>query len=96
MPDTTRLATYDGTIKIAAIRDQCAVHDVIAPIITEIYGSSTMAQGLIDHLAEKIANYDGPNREQTVLTTCWDWFSGGSTARLVAQLIEDALRGPDA
>ena len=63
----------------------------IAPIITSTYGQGSMAHDLIDHLTEKIADYEGPNLSQMILNTCWNWFPGGSTAAAVTARIEDVL-----
>ena len=70
-----------------------ALGDTLRPIIERTYGKSPMAQALADHLAVKIMDYDGDDRQRMILMTCWDWFSGGSTAEFVAERIEAELDG---
>jgi hypothetical protein len=74
-------------------------YEKIAPIIFETYGESEWAAYFTDHLSKKIDNwpirvppsYFAETREDMVRLTCWDWFSGGSTAEYVAEKIEAVL-----
>jgi hypothetical protein len=81
----------------APLSDQSSgTRDVIAPILRDTYGKGSMVESLADHLAQKIDAHDGSqrysgSREDMVFRTCWDWFSGGSTAEAVAEEIEAAL-----
>lgn len=71
----------------------------IAPIVYETYGNSQMAKALIVDLAKKIDGYQpqaddgdyGRSREYVIHMTCWNFFSGGTTAESVARKIEEAL-----
>lgn len=75
--------------------------DTILPILTDTYGEGGMVRALAEHLSVKIDRWDSPNpvqptygardREDMVRQTCWDWFSGGTTAEGVARRIEEAL-----
>jgi hypothetical protein len=73
---------------------------IIAPIVIDTYGDNVMAAALVERLAEKIdtwpdspqPRYGSRTREDMVRLTCWDWFSGGSTAECVAEDIEAALQ----
>jgi hypothetical protein len=72
---------------------------IIAPIVTKTYGDTDMATALVENLAEKIddwprrrKHHSFRDREDMVRMTCWDWFSGGSTAECVAEDIEAALQ----
>jgi hypothetical protein len=67
--------------------------DVIRPIVTSTYGKGGMVDALVTHLASVIdgRKWDSRGREFRVMVTCWDWFSGGTTADSVAQKIEAAL-----
>lgn len=77
---------------------QASTADLIRPIITRIYGDGSMPRALADHLAVMIDAYkpspdaleDG-DREREIMLTCWNWFSGGGTAGVVAKAIEAAL-----
>lgn len=66
-------------------------YNIVAPIVTKTYGPSAMAKGLAMHLSEKIDAYTGDDRERMIMLTCWDWFSGGTTAEGVAHAIEEKL-----
>lgn len=63
----------------------------IAPILHATYGETEWTDALAVHLANKIDAYDGVNRAQMILTTCWDWMTGGTTAASTARKIEEAL-----
>lgn len=63
----------------------------VRPIVLETYGRSGMATALVGHLAERIAAYEGDDRERMVRDVCWNWFSGGTTAEGVARRIEASL-----
>lgn len=72
--------------------------DRILPILRSIYGKGSMVDSLGEHLAEKIDtyapkpdDYEDEDRERMIMLTCWNWFSGGSTAHIVAAKIEAAL-----
>ena len=73
------------------------VHCAIESTITKTYGDNGMSRALVAHLAEKIASFEPRHKRDTrqdmVMRTCWDWFSGGSTAASVADKIETALKG---
>lgn len=70
------------------------IEERITPIITSVYGDSVMSRALIAHLAPKISDgvFDSRGRQHSIMLTCWDWFSGGSTAEYVASKIEDVLQ----
>lgn len=67
----------------------------ISPIIEGIYGKGGMPLSLAEHLAPKIdqwtPRYPNETREAMIRETCWNWFSGGSAAEMVARKIEEAL-----
>lgn len=63
----------------------------VTTIIETTYGRSTMSQGLAQCLIEKIPEWDSDDRERQIMLTCWNWFSGGSTAENVAHKIKMAL-----
>lgn len=70
----------------------------VLPIVTRFYGNASMPRALAAHLAEKIDAYtpkpdalEDEDRERMVMLTCWNWFSGGTTAQSVARRIEEAL-----
>lgn len=70
----------------------------IRPIIERTYGTNAKSEGLVKDLAEKIDNYEptDPNearggRENMILLTCWNWFSGGTIAENTARRIEQQL-----
>jgi hypothetical protein len=70
----------------------------IWPIIVEAYGANAMSDSLAKHLAAKIdawpdvkPMYGAETREEMIRHTCWNWFSGGSTAEYVAKRIEAVL-----
>lgn len=68
--------------------------DKITSIVTGRYGRNAMAEALAADLIEKIpgwAENDREERERKIMLTCWDWFSGGSTAEIVADQIKMAL-----
>lgn len=72
--------------------------EIIAPILRETYGKGRMVDSLADHLAQKIdawpdakPRFGVRNREDMICMTCWDWFSGGTTAESIAKEIETAL-----
>lgn len=70
--------------------------DVVLPIIESTYGRGSMPKALAEHLAEKIDAHSPSeryhySRETMIRDTCWNWFSGGSTAEHVAERIEAAL-----
>lgn len=73
------------------------VHCAIGPTITKTYGDNGMSRALVAHLAEKIASFvprdEDDHRRDMIRETCWNWFSGGSTAAYVADKIEAALKG---
>jgi len=50
-----------------------------------------MAKSLAYDLIEKMPGWDKDDREHQIMQTCWNWFSGGSTAEAVAYKIEMAL-----
>lgn len=79
--------------------------ELIQPIVYQTYGSGPMVQALAQHLALKIdryspdsavyegrAAYECHSRERMIMLVCWDWFSGGDTARDVAHRIEESLQ----
>ena len=66
------------------------IEATITPIITSTYGDNDMSRALIAHLVGKIPTL-GQSRQHDVMLTCWDWFSGGTTAESVARKIEEAL-----
>ena len=75
-----------------------STREIVTSIIRETYGRSDMADALARHLAEKIDSFVGEDngrpvrsREDMIWRTCWDWFSGGTTAENVARKIEEAL-----
>lgn len=77
-----------------------STYEKILPIVTEIYGDGIMAEGLAKQLAEKVEDFDpsefdyhgDEQREDMIRLTCWNWFSGGGTAEIAAERIEEALR----
>lgn len=74
-----------------------STEDIIRPIITSTYGDNGMSRAAIINLAEKIDSFrvdlcvDDRSREDMIMLTLWDWFPGGSTAKVTAQKIEAAL-----
>lgn len=75
-------------------------YEKIAPIIFETYGEAAMPKALAENLAVDIDSYNESaaagrylvnTREELIWHTCWDWFSGGSTAEYVAKKIEAVL-----
>jgi len=74
-------------------------YEKIAPIIFETYGETEWGRSLAEYLVTKIEawpnrvqpSYYADTREDMVRLTCWDWFSGGSTAEYVAKKIEAVL-----
>jgi hypothetical protein len=68
--------------------------EIIRPIITATYGDWSMSYALATDLASKIdaGSYEAGRREDMVQMTCWNWFSGGTTAEHVAEEIEQALQ----
>jgi hypothetical protein len=64
----------------------------IAPIIEDVYGRNPMAATLTIQLANVIEAEDGVDERQIMLL-CWDYFSGGDTAALVARRVVEALDG---
>ena len=50
-----------------------STYEVIVPIVGEIYGHKQMATALAAHLANKIDDYKGDNRERMICNTCWEW-----------------------
>lgn len=68
---------------------------LILPIIEKTYGRGSMPRALAAHLAEKVEAWDGSDehrsREDMIRLTCWDWFSGGTTAASAARKVEEAL-----
>lgn len=73
------------------------MNDLVTTIVTDVYGQNAMARGLASDLIEKIPGWDEGNderdREHQIMLTCWNWFSGGSTAEAVARKIETVLKG---
>jgi hypothetical protein len=67
------------------------VNDIVTTIIINVYGRNTMAKSLAYDLIEKMPGWDKDDREHQIMQTCWNWFSGGSTAEAVAYKIEMAL-----
>ena len=72
--------------------------DKIREAVYEVYGKGAMADGLIEDLAKRIdacepvvTEGDALRRSDTIFKTCWNWFSGGSTAELATQDIEESL-----
>lgn len=69
----------------------------IQPIVFRIYGGGPMAQALANELAKKIDAWPdvprraGARREDMVRMTCWNRFSGHTTAVGAAKRIEAAL-----
>lgn len=77
-----------------------SIYSIIHPVLAEIYGDGSMVEALAGHLAMRIANWpnddaniSGRSREDMIMQTCWNWFSGGDTAEIAAQRIEQALNG---
>lgn len=77
---------------------QTGSFEVVEPVIRKTYGKGGMAEALAKHLAEKIdawpggqPRYGAESREDMIRLTCWDWFSGGTTAEGVARQIEERL-----
>jgi hypothetical protein len=70
--------------------------DRIKPAIVRTYGASPMAHSLAAHLADRIdtwePRYPDETRENMIRETCWNWFSGGSTATIAARRVEEALK----
>lgn len=64
---------------------------IIRTVVTNRYGRNPMANGLADDLIEKIPGWDKDDRERQIMLTCWNWFSGGSTAEVVAHQIKMGL-----
>lgn len=64
--------------------------ETITTIITNTYGKTPMAKELASDLISKIPKWSD-ERERHIMMTCWSWFSGGSTAEVVARKIEEAL-----
>ena len=70
----------------------------IRPAIHETYGESNFAEALVDHLAQKIDEWDSSEhteldfgeatRHDMIRMTCWNWFSGGGTAEIAARRVE--------
>lgn len=78
--------------RIKKIRQQ------ISPILFETYGRNQICKSLALHLAEQIEGFPGNqplgferDRIQMIRTTCWHWFSGGTTAAAVAIEIDKLL-----
>lgn len=66
----------------------------IRPIIEKIYGANAMSEGLVRDLAHRIENHgwdDYRGREHMIMSVCWNWFSGGTTAETTARRIEQQL-----
>jgi hypothetical protein len=67
----------------------------VAPILHRTYGKGGMVDALADHLATQIDAYPTTpgtrSRQDIIMLTCWDWFSGGDTANHVAEQIEAVL-----
>lgn len=69
----------------------------VQPIVSRIYGRlhEQRSQELAVRLAERIDAWEPRDpedtREDMVREMCWSWFSGGSTAAIVARDIEGAL-----
>jgi hypothetical protein len=72
-----------------------AVHDALWPDIATTYGDNGVSRALAAYLAEKITNgefeKDSRGREYRIMVTCWNWFSGGTTAESVAKKIEQEM-----
>jgi hypothetical protein len=72
------------------------MNEIITRIVTNRYGHNAMARGLADDLIAKMPDWnalDGDERERQIMLTCWNWFSGGSTAEVVAHQIKMRLFG---
>lgn len=69
--------------------------EIIQPIIEDVYGKSRMAEALSEQLVQSIKSgtwtHRAETREDAIRLICWDWFSGGDTAAIVAGRIEHAL-----
>lgn len=79
---------------------QQEIFSTIRPILGETYGDGSMVDALAIDLSERIErwndhpsqpSYEDRTREDMIFQTCWNWFSGGSTAESVAKQIEEAL-----
>lgn len=66
----------------------------ITAIIEDTYGKAAMPKALAADLIKKLPTWDESDRdrEYEIMLTCWNWFSGGSTAESVARRIEEALQ----
>lgn len=71
------------------------ISETVSDILFETYGNNGMSRALAVALAEKILDweprYEEDTRERMIMLECWNWFSGGDTAALVARKIEEAL-----
>lgn len=70
------------------------IRDRILPVVIEIYGDSSMTLALVEDLSAKITKWTDDRyrtREDMIFQTCWNWFSGGSTAEYAAREIEAVL-----
>lgn len=71
--------------------------EIIRPIINDTYGKSEWIDAMVEDVAKSIEGYKHPidnpgrSREDRIMRRCWDWMSGGTTAKYVARKIEAAL-----
>jgi hypothetical protein len=67
----------------------------ILPAITSTYGEGSKPEALATYLAERIDNwtphYPDETRHDMIMRICWNWYSGGSTAKIAADRVEAAL-----
>jgi hypothetical protein len=70
------------------------MNEIITTVVTGRYGQNAMAYGLAEDLIKKMPDWneeDREERERQIMLTCWNWFSGGGTAEIVAHQIKMAL-----
>lgn len=72
--------------------------EIVQSVLEPIYGSGSFPQAGYQHIAKKVdawpnckPSYHARDREQMILHTCWDFFTGGGTAEIAARRLEEAL-----